>query len=57
MRDSKNTQRDNLGFDGEKKAYVKPEILSREHLEALAVVCSPPSKADTIACPSGTITS
>jgi hypothetical protein len=40
-----------------RKSYSKPEILSRERLEALAVVCSPPSKATTIECPSGTITS
>ena len=40
-----------------RKSYSKPEILSRERLEALAVVCSPPSKATTIECPSGTVTS
>lgn len=41
----------------DRKSYSKPAILSRERLEALAVVCSPPSKATTIECPSGTITS
>lgn len=40
-----------------RKRYTKPEILSRERLEALAVVCSPPSKATAIECPSGTVTS
>ncbi|MEZ5331635.1 MAG: hypothetical protein R2991_06200 [Thermoanaerobaculia bacterium] len=40
-----------------RKAYSKPEILSRERLEALAVVCSPPSKSTATECPSGTVTS
>lgn len=41
----------------DRKTYSKPEILSRERLEALAVVCSPPSKATATACTSGTVTS
>lgn len=43
--------------EADRKPYRKPEILSRERLEALAVVCSPPSKADVISCPNGQITS
>ncbi len=41
----------------ERRPYRKPEVLSRERLEALAVVCSPPSKADPVSCPNGQITS
>jgi hypothetical protein len=41
----------------QRKPYRKPEVLSHERLEALAIVCSPPSKADIINCPSGQITS
>jgi hypothetical protein len=40
-----------------RKRYEKHAILSRERLEALAVICSPPSKATTTSCGSGTITS
>jgi hypothetical protein len=49
------TQGEPAGAD--RKPYRKPEILSRERLEALAVVCSPPSKIDVISCPNGQITS
>lgn len=40
----------------ERRAYVRPEILYREPLETLAVLCSP-GKANPGACPSGPISS
>jgi len=40
-----------------KKAYEPPRILSRESLEAVAVHCSPPGKANPGLCPSGPISS
>ncbi len=41
-----------------KKAYDPPRILSREPLEAVAVVCSgPTAKANPGLCPSGPISS
>lgn len=38
-----------------KKKYVKPRILSREPLEALAGTCSPvpPAKTNRVLCPNG----
>lgn len=42
----------------EKKPYVRPQILSRESLEAVAVVCTQPSsKGDPGACPGGPLNS
>lgn len=41
---------------GQKKAYRKPETLSREQLEALAVICTS-GKTDPGACPIGPIQS
>ena len=40
-----------------KKPYDPPRILSREPLEAVAAVCSPPGKANPGLCPSGPISS
>jgi len=41
-----------------KRSYTTPKILSREHLEALAVVCSgPTAKGDPGSCPSGPLAS
>ncbi len=42
-----------------KRAWVRPRILSREPLEAVAAVCapSPPSKGNPGLCPSGPISS
>jgi len=41
-----------------KRPYTAPKTLSREHLEAMAIVCSgPTAKADKIACSLGPITS
>ena len=43
-----------------KRAYRKPETLSREQLEALAVICNEPGnfgKTDPGACPIGPIQS
>lgn len=36
-----------------KKPYDPPRIVSREPLEAVAAVCSPPGKANPGLCPSG----
>lgn len=42
----------------DKKTYSKPQTLSKEPLEAMAVVCSGGgSKANPGVCPSGPITS
>mgnify|MGYP006908204713 CR=1 FL=1 len=42
----------------EKRPYRPPRILSRESLEAVAVVCTDASaKADPYACPSGPLNS
>jgi hypothetical protein len=41
-----------------KRPYRRPEIISRERLEAVAVVCTDAtSKADPYACPSGPLNS
>jgi hypothetical protein len=42
-----------------KKPYRRPEILYREHLEAMAALCvpSPPAKTNPGQCPSGPIAS
>ena len=40
-----------------KKPYEPPRIVSREPLEAVAAVCSPPGKANPGACPTGPISS
>jgi hypothetical protein len=42
-----------------KRAWVRPRILSREPLEAVAAVCapSPPSKGNPGVCPSGPVSS
>lgn len=40
-----------------KKPYEAPRILSREPLEAVAAVCSPPGKSNPGTCPSGPISS
>ena len=42
-----------------RKPYQRPEILSREPLEAMAAVCapSPPAKGNPGACPQGPISS
>lgn len=40
-----------------RRPYEPPRILWREPLEAVAVVCSPPGKADVTSCPLGPITS
>lgn len=42
-----------------RRAYVRPRILSREPLEAVAAVCapSPPAKGNPGICPSGPISS
>ncbi|MDH3522243.1 MAG: hypothetical protein OES32_01530 [Acidobacteriota bacterium] len=40
----------------EKKVYRRPATLSRERLEALAVICDT-GKVDPLACPAGPIQS
>ncbi|HEX4495841.1 MAG TPA: hypothetical protein VIE43_09255 [Thermoanaerobaculia bacterium] len=42
-----------------RRPWVRPRILSREPLEAVAAVCapSPPSKGNPGTCPSGPISS
>jgi len=40
-----------------RRPYAPPRILSREPLEVIAALCSPPGKADAGACPSGPISS
>ena len=40
-----------------KKTYHKPETLSRERLEALAVDCSATGKTDALSCAVGPIQS
>jgi len=44
---------------GQRRPYVRPRILSRELLEAVAAVCapSPPAKQNPGVCPSGPISS
>ncbi len=39
-----------------KKAYRRPETLSREQLEALAVICDT-GKTDPLSCPAGPLQS
>lgn len=45
--------------DRGRRGYVRPRILSREPLEAVAAVCapSPPAKGNPGVCPSGPISS
>lgn len=57
-----NTQKDSgSGPDGKKakKVYRPPQILYREPIEVIAVVCAPEgiAKEDTGLCPSGPIKS
>jgi hypothetical protein len=40
-----------------RRPYRRPEILSREQLEAIAAVCSPIGKSNPGACPAGPISS
>lgn len=41
--------------DRERRPYERPRVLSRERLEAVAAICSPPGKADPGSCPTGPI--
>lgn len=38
-----------------KRPYSRPRVMSRERLEAVAAICSPPGKADPGSCPTGPI--
>lgn len=52
-RDDKDERR---GTSAGKKAYRRPETLSREQLEALAVICDT-GKTDPLSCPAGPLQS
>lgn len=45
------------GQKGPPEIWERPRILWREPLEGVAVVCSPPGKADAVSCPLGPINS
>ena len=52
------TKRPTTEAERARRPYVKPQVLSRESLEAVAVVCSGPgAKGDPIACPGGPLNS
>jgi hypothetical protein len=53
----KSSETERRSEPGGKKPYEPPRILSREPLEAVAVVCSPPGKANPGACSTGPISS
>jgi len=52
-------EEENAGFRSVRRSYERPRILSREPLEAVAAVCSPPgvAKSNPGLCPSGPISS
>jgi hypothetical protein len=51
-----NNMDDGRGAGNGKKAYRRPETLSREQLEALAVICDT-GKTDPLSCPAGPLQS
>ena len=53
------SEEDDAGFRSVRRAYERPRILSREPLEAVAAVCSPPgvAKSNPGLCPPGPISS
>jgi hypothetical protein len=52
------SEEDDAGYRSVRRAYERPRILSREPLEAVAAVCSPPlGKSNPGLCPSGPISS
>ena len=53
---TKDLKKTNSRIGDSKRPYTTPKILSREHLEAMAVICSgPTAKADVITCSGGPI--
>ena len=53
------SEQDEVRFEPVRRPYERPRILSREPLEAVAAVCSPPgvAKSNPGLCPSGPISS
>jgi hypothetical protein len=53
------SEQDEAGCGSVRRPYERPRILSREPLEAVAAVCSPPgvAKSNPGLCPSGPISS
>jgi hypothetical protein len=53
------SEQDEARFKSVRRPYERPRILSREPLEAVAAVCSPPgvAKSNPGLCPSGPISS
>ena len=55
---TKEFKKTNSRIGNGKRPYTTPKTLSREHLEAMAIVCSgPTAKADPGSCPSGPLAS